>query len=215
MKKLMILSTGGTIACTQTDEGLIPTLSADDILAYAPEAKKLGEIETKTIFNLDSSNIQPEEWHLIAKAIYDCLPDYDGIVVLHGTDTMAYTASMLSFMLKNVNKPVVITGSQLPVGHPQTDARKNLGHALITGATGGVFVAFDKKIISAAARRRCARRAGTRLRKTSTALAAGFAQDAQWIAPLEAFRARLRWTMRSSSQCIFARFRFPNASGGV
>ena len=61
MKKLMILSTGGTIACTQTAEGLIPTLSADDILAYAPEAKRLGKIETKTILNLDSSNIQPEE----------------------------------------------------------------------------------------------------------------------------------------------------------
>ena len=66
MKKLMILSTGGTIACTQTAEGLIPTLSADDILAYAPEAKRLGKIETRTILNLDSSNIQPEEWRLIA-----------------------------------------------------------------------------------------------------------------------------------------------------
>jgi len=149
MKKLMILSTGGTIACTQTAEGLIPTLSADDILAYAPNAKRLGRVETRTIFNLDSSNIQPEEWRVIAAAVYDCLPDYDGIVVLHGTDTMAYTASMLSFMLRNVNKPVVITGSQLPIGHPHTDAKLNLRHALITaaGGTAGVFVVFDRQIM--------------------------------------------------------------------
>jgi len=149
MKKLMILSTGGTIACTQTEEGLIPTLSADDILSYAPEVKKLGQIDTKTILNLDSSNIQPEEWRLIARAIYECLPEYDGIVVLHGTDTMAYTASMLSFMLRNVNKPVVITGSQLPVGHPQTDAKMNLRDALVTAASGiaGVLVVFDRQIM--------------------------------------------------------------------
>ena len=149
MKKLMILSTGGTIACTQTAEGLIPTLSADDILAYAPEAIKLGKIETKTILNLDSSNIQPEEWRLIARAVFECLNDYDGIVILHGTDTMAYTASMLSFMLRNVDKPVVITGSQLPVGHPQTDAKQNLYDALITAASGiaGVLVVFDHQIM--------------------------------------------------------------------
>ncbi len=149
MKKLMILSTGGTIACTQTAEGLIPTLSADDILAYAPGVKKLGKIETKTILNLDSSNIQPEEWRLIAQAIDACLSDYDGIVVLHGTDTMAYTASMLSFMLRNVDKPVVITGSQLPVGHPQTDAKQNLMDALVTAASGiaGVVVVFDRQVM--------------------------------------------------------------------
>ncbi|MEA4869435.1 MAG: asparaginase [Christensenella sp.] len=149
MKKLMILSTGGTIACTQTADGLIPTLSADDILAYAPSAKKLGQIETKTIFNLDSSNIQPEEWRMIANEVFRCLPEHDGIVVLHGTDTMAYTASMLSFMLRHVDKPVVITGSQLPVGHPNTDAKLNLKHALITAASGiaGVFVVFDRQIM--------------------------------------------------------------------
>ena len=149
MKKLMILSTGGTIACTQTEDGLIPTLSADDILAYVPDAVKLGKIETKTILNLDSSNIQPEEWRLIAKAVFDCLPDYDGIVILHGTDTMAYTASMLSFMLRHIDKPVVITGSQLPVGHPNTDAKANLRDAMITAASGipGVVVVFDRKIM--------------------------------------------------------------------
>jgi L-asparaginase len=149
MKKLMILSTGGTIACTQTEDGLIPTLTADDILAFTPRAKRLWQLETRTVFNLDSSNIQPEEWRTIAQAVYECLPRYDGVVILHGTDTMAYTASMLSFMLRNVDKPVVVTGSQLPIGHPETDAKQNLRHALITAARGvaGVFVVFDRKII--------------------------------------------------------------------
>lgn len=149
MKKLIILSTGGTIACTQTKEGLIPTLSADDILTYMPEVKKLGRIDTKAILNLDSSNIQPEEWRLIAREIFDCLPDYDGIVVLHGTDTMAYTSSMLSFMLRDVNKPIVITGSQLPIGHRLTDARLNLRDALVTAASGiaGVLVVFNHRIM--------------------------------------------------------------------
>lgn len=149
MKKLMILSTGGTIACTETAEGLIPTLSANDILTFVPNAAKVASIETRTILNLDSSNIQPEEWRLIAEAVYDCMPDYDGIVILHGTDTMAYTASMLSLMLRNVDKPVVITGSQLPVCHARTDAKANLMDALITASSGikGVFVVFHRMIM--------------------------------------------------------------------
>ncbi|MEA4937959.1 MAG: asparaginase [Christensenella sp.] len=149
MKKLMILSTGGTIACTQTSAGLIPTLSAGDILTYLPDARAVGQIDTKTIFNLDSSNIQPEEWRLIAREVYACIDEYDGVVVLHGTDTMAYTASMLSFMLRGLKKPVVITGSQLPIGHPDTDAKHNLGNAMLAALSGlcGVFVVFDGKIM--------------------------------------------------------------------
>lgn len=149
MKKLMILSTGGTIACTETAEGLIPTLSANEILTYVSGTAKFASIETRAILNLDSSNIQPEEWRLIAQAVYDCLPDYDGIVILHGTDTMAYTASMLSLMLRNVDKPVVITGSQLPIGHAKTDAKANLRDALITASSGfsGVLVVFHRMVM--------------------------------------------------------------------
>mgnify|MGYP001288006024 CR=1 FL=1 len=149
MKKLMILSTGGTIACTQTSAGLIPTLSAGDILSYLPDARAVGQIDAKTIFNLDSSNIQPEEWKMIAREVFECIDEYDGVVILHGTDTMAYTASMLSFMLRGLKKPVVITGSQLPIGHPQTDAKLNLGHAMLTALSGlcGVFVVFDGTIM--------------------------------------------------------------------
>lgn len=150
MKKLMILSTGGTIACTQTKAGLIPTLSAEDILAFLPGViAEVGQIDARTIFNLDSSNIQPEEWKMIAREVFSCVEEYDGIVILHGTDTMAYTASMLSFMLRGLKKPVVITGSQLPIGHAQTDAKLNLGHAMLTAISGlsGVFVVFDGKIM--------------------------------------------------------------------
>ncbi len=149
MKRLMILSTGGTIACTQTEEGLVPTLTAEDILAQVPHAREVCALDAKTIFNLDSSNIQPEEWKVIAREVFDCLKDYDGVVVLHGTDTMAYTASMLSFMLCGLDKPVVITGSQLPIGHPHTDAKVNIYHSLLAAASSlkGVYVVFDGKII--------------------------------------------------------------------
>ncbi len=149
MKKLMILSTGGTIACTQTEAGLVPTLLAEDVLSYVPEARKMGRVDARTIFNLDSSNIQPEEWRVIAREIISYIGDYDGVVVLHGTDTMAYTASMFSFMLRGLAKPVIITGSQLPVGHPRTDAKLNLSHALLaaSSAFAGVFVVFDGTIM--------------------------------------------------------------------
>ncbi len=148
MKKLMILSTGGTIACTQTEAGLIPTLTAADILSSMPQ-HTANRVDTKTILNLDSSNIQPEEWKMIAREVMGCIDAYDGVVVLHGTDTMAYTAGMLSFMLRGLNKPVILTGSQLPIGHPQTDAKVNLHQALLAASSrlAGVFVVFNGKIM--------------------------------------------------------------------
>lgn len=188
MKKLTILSTGGTIACTKTGDGLVPTLSADDILSFVPCARRRWRLSTKTIFNLDSSNIEPEDWRTIAQAVYEELPHCDGMVILHGTDTMAYTASMLSFMLPNIDKPVVITGSQFPVGYPETDAKKNLKHALITAAdsTGGVFVVFDKKIMlgcRAAKVRTTSRNAFESInRPLAGRIRAG---RVQWIAPPE------------------------------
>ena len=107
------------------------------------------DVTYRGILNLDSSNIQAEEWQLIARSVYDALEDYDGIVVTHGTDTMAYTASVLSFMLQNLQKPVVLTGSQLPVGTPLSDARSNLATALaaVDSDVRGVSIAFNHKII--------------------------------------------------------------------
>ena len=106
-------------------------------------------ITTKDILNLDSSNIQAEEWEIIARHIHEDSPGYDGVVVTHGTDTMAYTASMMTFMLRGLKIPVVFTGSQLPVTHPLTDAIDNLRCAVAMALTGlpGIFVAFDRQVI--------------------------------------------------------------------
>ena len=125
MKKILMLTTGGTIASADTPEGLAPQ-GVNEILTNMGQAYPDMELVTRELLTLDSSNIQPEEWCVIAQAIYQSLPQFDGIVVTHGTDTMAYTASMMSFMLKNPSIPIVFTGSQLPISDPLTDAVSNL-----------------------------------------------------------------------------------------
>lgn len=148
MKKILMLTTGGTIASAPGDEGLAPR-GSDEILSHLGSGFAGCEVTTREIFTLDSTNIQPEEWKVIAAAIYEGFSGYDGIVVTHGTDTMAYTASMLCFMLKNPPVPVVLTGSQVPIAHPLTDAVLNLRCAFAMAESGrpGVFVVFDRKII--------------------------------------------------------------------
>jgi L-asparaginase len=98
---------------------------------------------------LDSSNIQPEEWQIIARSIFTARKSFDGIVVTHGTDTMAYTSSILSYMLQGIRIPVVLTGAQLPLRHPLSDAPQNLrcAFAMAGSAVPGVFVAFHDRII--------------------------------------------------------------------
>ena len=147
--KLMLLATGGTIACTPTENGLAPTLHAQDLLNIVAPSLDC-EIEARDVFQMDSSNMQPEEWSLLARAIDDALKTCDGVVVTHGTDTMAYTAAALSFMLCGVGKPVILTGSQLPLSHPLTDARLNLLRAFTAAMAGvpGVYVCFHDKVIS-------------------------------------------------------------------
>jgi len=147
--KLMLLATGGTIACTPTENGLAPTLHAQDLLDILGASLPC-EVEARDVFQMDSSNMQPEEWSLLARAIDDALKTCDGVVVTHGTDTMAYTAAALSFMLCGVGKPVILTGSQLPLSHPLTDARLNLLRAFTAAMAGvpGVYVCFHDKVIS-------------------------------------------------------------------
>ena len=150
MKKVLILATGGTIASKSGADGLIPQEVPTELLGALDEFRQYYEIDFHTILNLDSSNIQAEEWQLIATNVFDALPYYDGILITHGTDTMAYTASMLSFMLQSLNKPVVLTGSQIPIGLPLSDARSNLATALaaIDHEVIGVSIAFNHKLIS-------------------------------------------------------------------
>jgi len=149
MKKILLITTGGTIASLPSTEGLQPSGDVDLLAALGNSASGL-DISTLNLMTLDSSNIQPEEWRILARTAYDMLNDVDGIVITHGTDTMAYSAAALTFMLRNVNKPVVFTGSQLPIMHPLSDAPGNLTEALAVAQTApaGVYVVFNHKIIS-------------------------------------------------------------------
>ncbi|MBQ8974109.1 MAG: asparaginase [Oscillospiraceae bacterium] len=150
MKSVLLITTGGTIAARDSGDGLKPNMSSQELLHFVDGLTGLYDITTKELLNLDSSNIQVDEWIIIARAIYEALDKYDGIVVTHGTDTMAYTASMVSFMLKGLKKPVVFTGSQMPIENLLTDARNNLYTAFAAVECGipGVTVAFDRKIIA-------------------------------------------------------------------
>ncbi|KYO69612.1 asparaginase [Thermovenabulum gondwanense] len=149
MKKILLLSTGGTIASASGEDGLVPKLTGEQMIKLIPELEGLCEIDCKEIMNLDSTNVQPEEWVNIAREAFEGLKEYDGIVITHGTDTMAYSSSALSFMLRNLNKPVIFTGSQLPIEHPQTDGKRNILDAFKVAVSGlaGVYIVFDGKII--------------------------------------------------------------------
>jgi L-asparaginase len=148
-KKILILATGGTIASSSSEEGLVPSLDIMNIVNYATGITENYEITAKDILCLDSSNIQPEEWVIIANSIYNHYKNYDGIVVTHGTDTMAYTASILTFMLQNIPIPLVLTGSQLPMSSPFTDAIENLrcAFAMAASKVPGVYLAFNRRIM--------------------------------------------------------------------
>ncbi len=147
--KITLLATGGTIASLQTPSGLAPGMRAEDLLSACPNLHKLADITARDVFSLDSSNIQPEEWQELALAVLEAAKSCEGIVITHGTDTMAYTASALSFMLRGLSVPVVLTGSQLPLGHPHSDAPGNLTEAFMAAAAApaGIYICFHHKLI--------------------------------------------------------------------
>ncbi len=149
MKRILLLTTGGTISSVKSNNGLVPS-NVDHLLKYIGPIHDL-EILSKELMILDSTNIQPEEWCIIANAIYKEQTSYDGIVVTHGTDTMAYTASMISFMIQNPLIPIVFTGSQLPIDNELTDAISNIKAAfkMASSSYRGIFIAFDREIILA------------------------------------------------------------------
>ncbi len=147
-KHILLLTTGGTIASLPGAEGLAPHRS-DVMERELEQLRTYYEITVRDVMCLDSSNIRPQEWQSIARHIYGLRSDYDGIVVSHGTDTMAYTASAVSFMLPNIDLPVVFTGSQLPLADMLSDGPDNLRTAFAMAASGknGVFLAFDRKVM--------------------------------------------------------------------
>ena len=147
-KNSLLLTTGGTIASMPGGEGLEPH-RADVLERELQQLRTYYDITVRDVMCLDSSNIRPEEWQFIATEIFNQRSDYDGVVVSHGTDTMAYTASAVTFMLPDIDRPVVFTGSQLPLNDVLSDAPDNLRTAFAMAASGkpGVFLAFDRKVM--------------------------------------------------------------------
>lgn len=160
MKKILLIATGGTIASEATEDGLSPALTTAGLLARVPELRGVCLADAVQLFNLDSTNICMPHWLKIAETIRGSYERYDGFVVTHGTDTMAYTAAALSYLIQNSRKPVVLTGSQKSILSRDTDARKNLLQAFlyaVSETAWGVHIVFDGKVIL-----------GTRARKVRT-----------------------------------------------
>jgi L-asparaginase len=155
--RILIIYTGGTFGMTYDKDGVLIPFDFASILEHLPSLKNLQLEITVVSFEtpIDSSNIQPEHWKVIGSIIHDCYQENDGFVVLHGTDTMAHTASALSFMLEGLNKPIIFTGAQLPISEPRSDARENLITALdIASARRDgialvpeVFIYFDYELL--------------------------------------------------------------------
>lgn len=151
MKHILLLGTGGTIACKHGDNGLTPLLTGEELLSYVPAARKFCQVKSVQILNIDSTNVHPKHWLMIARAIEENYDDYDGFVVAHGTDTMAYTAAALSYLIQHSKKPIVITGAQKPINLDVTDARTNLLDSLRFASSDrahGVNIVFDGKVIA-------------------------------------------------------------------
>ena len=147
-KNILLLTTGGTIASMPGGEGLEPR-RADVMERELEQLRTYYNITVRDVMCLDSSNITPEEWQLIARCVHEGKAGFDGIVISHGTDTMAYTASAVTYMLPGIDLPVVFTGSQLPLADVLSDGPDNLRTAFAMAASGkpGVFLAFDRKIM--------------------------------------------------------------------
>ena len=149
MKKILFIATGGTVASTQGKNGLNPRINSEELLTKIPEIKNHCYVKSEMLMNIDSTNMTPERIKDLAKVIFSNYQDYDGFVIAHGTDTMGYTLPMLTYMLKNLNKPIVATGSQVPIVYSNTDAKENLFNAFMftLEMMPGVYLVFSNKII--------------------------------------------------------------------
>ena len=160
LKNILMIATGGTIASAESGHGLSPSLTSDDLLRAVPEVSSICHVDTIQLMNLDSTDIGPLNWIQIAEEIERTYRAYDGFVITHGTDTMAYTAAALSYLIQKSPKPIVMTGSQKSIFLRDTDARQNVldsfRYAVFPGAQ-GVSLVFDGKVIL-----------GTRARKERT-----------------------------------------------
>ncbi|MBR0456279.1 MAG: asparaginase [Firmicutes bacterium] len=151
MRKILILTTGGTIASVQSPDGLVPGMSSNQLREHLPQIGSDIAIDIKELFHIDSTDMTASHWIRIIDAIRDNYDLYDGFVVCHGTDTMAYTAAVLSYMIQNSEKPIVLTGAQKPIGFEITDAKSNLQDSILYAANSlshGVQIVFAGKVIA-------------------------------------------------------------------
>ena len=157
MKKILLIGTGGTIASDVTDSGLAPELTTEQLLSHIPGISDICGVDCLQLLNLDSTNMTPAHWLEIAACIREHYGSYDGFVITHGTDTMAYTASALSYLIQGSPKPIVLTGAQRPIGFDSTDSKTNLADAFRCAAEDlpGVSIVFNSRVIL-----------GTRAKKT-------------------------------------------------
>ena len=159
-QRLLFITTGGTIASVRTQQGLKPVLSSEELLAHLPELKELCCPETLALCSIDSTDLGQEHWLMMARAIQENYALYDGFIICHGTDTLAYSAAALSYLIQNADKPIILTGAQQPISNEITDAKKNLRDSVVCAidpGSRGVMVVFGGHVI-----------AGTRAKKNKT-----------------------------------------------
>ncbi|MBD3366597.1 MAG: type I asparaginase [Candidatus Eisenbacteria bacterium] len=151
--RIAVLFCGGTLVMEENERGVWQVPPSDhaveNLLTLEPRLSEIAELEVAYVDNIDSANITPAHWDRMADEVASRYATHDGFVVTHGTDTMAYTASALSFALRDVGKPVVFTGAQIPGRFIETDARRNFVNAVRIAAMdlSGVFVVFDRSVI--------------------------------------------------------------------
>lgn len=155
-----MIATGGTIASKESGHGLTPAMTGEELADSVPGIKDKCDLTVLQLMNIDSTNMRPRLWMIMRDTIIKYYDEYDGFVILHGTDTMAYTAAALSYLIQNSAKPIVLTGSQKPMGNPYTDAKINIYQSILYALDDRSFnvsIVFNGKAI-----------AGTRARKQRT-----------------------------------------------
>ena len=176
-QRLLFITTGGTIASVRTQQGLKPVLTSEELLAHLPELKELCCPETLALCSIDSTDLGQEHWLMMARAIQENYALYDGFIICHGTDTLAYSAAALSYLIQNADKPIILTGAQQPISNEITDAKKNLRDSVVCAidpGSRGVMVVFGGHVI-----------AGTRAKKNKTISYDAFAGKGRQTAETE------------------------------
>ena len=151
MKKILFIGTGGTISSKTSSMGLVPGLDTEALITALPDINQLCDPYALSLYSIDSSEMTPEHWVGMARAIKENYDLYDGFIICHGTDTMAYSAAALSYLVQNSPKPIILTGSQKPISFDITDAKRNLHDSLLCALhpdSAGVNIVFDGKIIA-------------------------------------------------------------------